>query len=148
MKKCSRCGLEKSHDEFRLNKARRDGLSTYCSPCERDYQKSRYHNPEKHKQIKMARNLYLKNRKDSTRKWYLKTTYGITPEDYQALYDKNNGKCYICLETKEYYLHVDHNHNTGKIRGLLCNTCNRGIGLLKDNAEIISRAARYMEDLV
>lgn len=146
MKKCSRCGLEKNLENFRLNRGRKDGVSTYCILCEREYNKQRYHNPEKHKQIKMNRNLYLQNRKNSTRKWYLKTTYGITLEQYEELFLKHNGKCHICLESKDYYLHVDHNHKTGKVRGLLCNNCNRGLGLLGDSITTLISAARYLED--
>ena len=93
----------------------------------------------------MDRNIYLKNRKDSVRKWYLKTTYGLTPEQYDELYSKNNGKCHICLEKKDYYLHVDHNHSTGEIRGLLCNNCNRALGLFKDSKESLLRAIKYLD---
>lgn len=146
MKKCSRCGLEKDKKDFRLNKGRKDGLSTYCSVCEREYNRQRYNNPEKHKQIKMDRKVYLQNRKSSSRKWYLKATYNITPEQYQEMSDKNNGKCYICLEQKDYYLHVDHDHNTGYIRGLLCNNCNRALGLFKDNRESLLRAIQYLQN--
>lgn len=146
MKKCSRCGLEKNLNHFRLNRGRKDGVSTYCILCEREYNRQRYNNPEQHKQHKMDRNIYLKNRKDSVRKWYLKTTYGLTPEEYQKLYDKSNGKCYICLESKDYYLHVDHNHQTGNIRGLLCNNCNRGIGLLGDSINVLKSAIKYLEN--
>ena len=146
MKKCSRCGLEKSLDNFRLNRGRKDGVSTYCTLCEREYNRQRYNNPENHKQIKMDRNKYLQNRKGSTRKWYLKTTYGITVEQYEDLFAKYDGKCYICMETKDYYLHVDHNHETGKVRGLLCNNCNRGIGLLGDSIDNLKSAIKYLEN--
>jgi hypothetical protein len=93
----------------------------------------------------MDRSIYLKNRKDSVRKWYLKTTYGLVPEQYDALYSRHDGKCYICMEKKEYYLHVDHNHETGKVRGLLCNPCNRAIGLLKEDINILKSAIEYLK---
>lgn len=153
MKKCSRCGLEKELSGFNLNKARRDGTSTYCTPCERDYQKARYHNPEKHKQIKMDRRIYLQNRKSSSRKWYLKTTYNITPEQYLDLLLKNNKGCHICGETKDYWLHVDHDHaccesdrSCGQcIRGLLCHNCNSMLGHSKDAPTTLRKAADYLE---
>jgi hypothetical protein len=146
MKTCFRCKLEKPFSDFFPNKKRKDNVSTYCKPCQLEYARTRYNNPENHKQIKMDRNLYLSNRKDSTRKWYLKTTYGLTQEEYSDLYAKSDGKCYICFESKSYYLHVDHNHTTGKIRGLLCHSCNVGIGMLKDSPELLSLAARYLLD--
>ena len=145
MKTCKRCNIEKALSDFFTNVKRKDGVSTYCKPCQLEYQRNRYNNPEQHKQHKMDRNIYLKNRKDSVRKWYLKTTYGLTPEEYEKLYDKTNGKCYICLESKDYYLHVDHDHETGKIRGLLCNNCNRGLGLFKDSKDSLLRAVKYLD---
>jgi hypothetical protein len=145
MKTCKRCNNEKPKTDFFKNVKRKDGVSTYCKPCQLEYQRQRYNNPENHKQHKMDRNIYLKNRKDSIRKWYLKTTYGLTPEQYQEMYSKYDGKCYICMELKDYYLHVDHNHDTGKIRGLLCNNCNRAIGLLKDSSESLRNAIKYLD---
>jgi len=61
-----------------------------------------------------------------------------------------NGLCAICgkppsrRNVKEMLLHVDHNHKTGKIRGLLCNSCNRGIGLLGDNPDTLFAAEGYL----
>lgn len=144
MKTCKRCNQIKELSEFFKNVKRKDGVSTYCKPCQLEYQRVRYNNPESHERNKMDRNIYLKNRKDSTRKWYLKTTYGLTPEQYESLYSDSNGRCYICKEEKEYYLHVDHNHKTGEVRGLLCNHCNRGIGMLKENIDILESAIKYI----
>lgn len=146
MKTCKRCNTEKSLSDFFGNKKRKDGVSTYCKPCQLEYQRQRYNDPESHKQHKMDRNIYLKNRKNSVRKWYLKTTYGLTPEQYDEMYSKNEGKCYICLEKKDYYLHVDHDHKTGKVRGLLCHGCNNALGLFKDNKDSLLRAIEYLEN--
>ena len=144
MKTCKRCSQTKELLEFFKNVKRKDGVSTYCKPCQLEYQRARYNNPESHERNKMDRNIYLKNRKDSTRKWYLKTTYGLTPEQYENLYNDSDGRCYICKEEKEYYLHVDHNHKTGEVRGLLCNHCNRGIGIFKENINILESAIQYI----
>lgn len=110
----------------------------------------RLRNPEKQKR---ANHRWVENnqgrRRESTRKWQLKTNYGITEEDYQALLEGQEGKCAICLTDtptgKWKVFAVDHCHKTGKVRGLLCNECNRGIGLLKDNAELLKKAAAYLE---
>lgn len=79
------------------------------------------------------------------RKYNLLRQYGITIEDYDLLLKKQNGKCAICGTTepgnRSNNFSVDHDHITGKIRGLLCNDCNRGLGLLKDNA---GKAAKYL----
>jgi hypothetical protein len=81
------------------------------------------------------------------RKHKLKSIYGITLEDYKNILNKQNGKCAICGEPSiNKRFSVDHNHTTGKVRGLLCNNCNTGIGLLKENLEIIQRALLYLKN--
>ncbi len=76
--------------------------------------------------------------------------YGLSPEQYYEIYVKQDGKCAICgkeLPDGEY-LHVDHNKETGEIRGLLCSSCNKGIGLLKDNPQIMEKAIEYVQKKV
>ena len=77
--------------------------------------------------------------------------YKLTPEDYEDLLCECDAKCMICgCSAKEHkartgrFLVVDHDHMTGKIRGLLCATCNRGIGLLQDNPSLLTKAATYL----
>ena len=71
--------------------------------------------------------------------------YGITKEAYYALMVAQNGKCAICGAECWLDLRVDHNHETGAVRGLLCAGCNSGIGLLKENLETLRGAIRYIE---
>ena len=69
--------------------------------------------------------------KHSKRAYNLKVTYNMTLEDYQRMFDTQKGKCAICKKHQnefKYPLHVDHDHNTGKVRGLLCGRCNAGLG--------------------
>lgn len=73
----------------------------------------------------------------------LKSRYGITLEDYEEMYKKQKGKCAICGIKKDK-LNIDHCHNTRKVRGLLCGSCNRGLGLLKDNIEFLNNAIKYL----
>jgi len=75
--------------------------------------------------------------------------YNITLADYDAMYEEQKGKCAICGSTnpktpKNGRFCVDHDHVTGKVRGLLCSSCNRGIGLLQDDYEIILNAYKYL----
>ncbi len=71
--------------------------------------------------------------------------YGINLAEYEALLAKQDGKCAICGGKDEWFsLAVDHCHGTGRIRGLLCSQCNRGLGLFKDNPEHLKRAAEYL----
>ena len=74
--------------------------------------------------------------------------YGVSPEEYVTLYKAQNGKCKICgYKPKDgEYLHIDHNKETGEIRGLLCRNCNLGLGSFKDNPENLIKAAKYVEE--
>lgn len=74
---------------------------------------------------------------------HLKRTYGITLEEYDAMYLKQKGLCAICQKSFAK-LFIDHCHKTEKIRGLLCVKCNAGIGQFEDNVEFIKRALEYL----
>jgi len=70
--------------------------------------------------------------------------YGLTPEQWDAMYEGQRGRCAICKEIPKQSLQVDHCHTTGEVRGLLCPPCNRAIGMLREDPENISRAAIYV----
>jgi len=78
---------------------------------------------------------------------HLWDAYGMSSLDYADLLQKQGGVCAICgeINSNGQRLGVDHTHQTGRIRGLLCSTCNRALGLLKDDAATLRRAARYLE---
>jgi hypothetical protein len=77
----------------------------------------------------------------------LKTRYGITAEDYDRMMDEQGGACAICKAECRIGLRlaVDHDHDTGKVRGLLCTHCNQAIGKLHDDPALIRKAADYLE---
>ena len=88
----------------------------------------------------------LKHKEDIARQ-RRHATYGITSEQYDIIYTKQNGCCAICgkHETKlNRKLSVDHDHETGIIRGLLCYKCNTALGLFGDNIEILKQALNYL----
>ena len=78
---------------------------------------------------------------------FLRKTYGITLTQYNEMFKEQNGGCWICHRPpKKRALHVDHNHKTGKIRGLLCHNCNYGLSrYFKENIENLKRASLYLE---
>ena len=82
------------------------------------------------------------------REYGLSKSYGITEEDYSNILESQNGCCAICNTDKPTgkwnVFVVDHNHDTGEVRGLLCNKCNRGIGYLKDSPDILRNALDYI----
>ena len=71
--------------------------------------------------------------------------FGLTADHHYALQEAQGGVCAICRGVGRRRLCVDHDHNTGRVRGLLCDSCNRGLGLLKDSAELLRVAAAYLE---
>jgi hypothetical protein len=80
----------------------------------------------------------------------LKKLYGLTPEDYETMKANQSGGCAICGRTvvgnkRHQCLHVDHDHATGKVRGLLCHTCNTGLGAFKDSPDLMAKAADYLK---
>lgn len=78
-------------------------------------------------------------------RWILKT-YGITSEQYEALYAAQGGVCYICQRAKgiSKKLAVDHDHQSGFVRGLLCTTCNKILGHLRDDDYAAARIVSYL----
>ena len=93
-----------------------------------------------------SRKWYRKNRARRyaiARKWDLKQ-YGLTPEQYAALVAKQRGRCRICRDNPKT-LCVDHDHVTNEVRGLLCGSCNRALGLFKDKTSLMRKAVAYLE---
>lgn len=89
--------------------------------------------------------------KERIQNYQLKYHYGISKDEYDALYIVQKGKCGICnvfLDEKTNKTHscLDHNHKNGHIRLLLCRRCNSGIGLFDENPECLKNAARYLEE--
>lgn len=79
---------------------------------------------------------------DFTRASMLKYRYGLTVDQYEKMVEDQDGRCKIC--TRESKLFVDHCHETGKIRGLLCNPCNAGMGYLQDDPVVLNAALQYL----
>lgn len=72
--------------------------------------------------------------------------YGLSPADYADLLESQHGTCAICKGKPEGNLHIDHCHETGRVRGLLCGSCNRAIGLLREDQALLAAAAEYLRD--
>lgn len=89
------------------------------------------------------------SKKESTMFGYHFSKYGITSEDFDKLYSKQLGRCAICNTHQidlNKTLSVDHCHTTGKVRGLLCMTCNAGLGMFKDNLNYLDNAFYYIKN--
>ena len=122
---CRDCGCDKEPEEFPRNRRTRTGRGTYCKPC---------HNARNRATIKR---LY-----GNTRHYHLKQRFGIGTAEVDAMIEAQSGLCACCKVAPA--IHVDHDHRTGKVRAILCEPCNGGLGLFKDNPEIIRRAIAYL----
>lgn len=157
---CNRCKTAKRHSEFSKDKSTKDGLKFYCKECDRIshreyYQKNKErinsrskewdkNNPEKRKKIEKR---YRDNNKDVFRNNQLKRKFGITIEEFILMKEECGNQCMICgvhINELNKDLHVDHDHTSGNIRGLLCSTCNSGLGMFKDSTELLKNAIEYL----
>ena len=152
MKKCNKCLKELSLDSFWKNKASKDGHAWTCKECAKARHKEwRHTDVGREKSKKYQKNWEAANPEKAAeynRRAKLKKKYGISLEEYDILEEKQQGRCAICREApsdpRGYRLHVDHCHNTGEIRGLLCSNCNAGIGRFQDSIERLENAIKYL----
>lgn len=121
VKRCAKCLLPKPIGEFKPNDRGYKGHNPYCASCKRD----------------------IEYRQE------LRRNYGLTTEEYKAMLHKQQGCCAICHKPDpERRLSVDHDHTTGKVRGLLCCACNRAIGSLNDDPALCLAASEYLKEHV
>ena len=131
-KVCSKCGVRKERSEYHKDSSRNDGITAYCKECKIKINKNwGINNPEKMKQ--------------SQRRTKRRLAYGILPHEYDQLLIDQDNECAICRSLIGYESAVDHDHETGKVRGLLCGSCNKGLGFFKDNIDYLKAAAKYLE---
>jgi hypothetical protein len=117
--------------------------------AKREYDKQKY---QKNKAvIKLQRKKYYYNNRPKIKHRILSKTYGISLEDFHQKWSDQNGCCDICrkgpFDINKIFnrlLVVDHDHKTRQIRGLLCNSCNRALGLFQDNNNLIQNASKYL----
>lgn len=125
MKRCPDCEQLLELDEFPKNRSTRSGYGVYCKQC---------HN--KRGRLTLSRN-------GGARRYHLRRRYGIEPAQMAEMIRMQGGRCASCGEKPA--VHVDHDHVAGAIRGILCLTCNSGMGHFHDDPAIIRRAISYLE---
>ena len=102
----------------------------------------------------------LERRRQASKKWRethpdkvlnkrYKERYGITLDEYHQMLKDQNHKCYLCgvdeVDSRDGKLCVDHCHTTGKLRKLLCHSCNCGLGHFQDNPDVLEKAIKYLK---
>lgn len=174
MKQCGKCGASKNIEEFSKDRSHGDGYSSQCKICRNKYHRERKahytllksewrkKNPDKNRQTlkkfyyshkeeislqrKILRKLNLNKIRNNENNWRYKKRYGISIEEKNKILLSQEGKCALCKkEISDFSAVTDHDHKTGKIRGILCRTCNFGLGILGDSLESIELVLKYLK---
>ena len=138
MKTCAVCKEIKPFDSYYNSKTAKDGKGYRCKSCD-DLARRKW------------RENNLESSKKSSRRNQLWSTYRMTLDEYDVLFKKQDYKCAICVTKENKVSHndcnfsVDYCHETGKIRGLLCNQCNRALGMFQDSVDILETATTYLK---
>jgi len=125
-RRCSRCGEVKSQEDFPRHRSSPQGRGYHCKPC--------------HARVTRAN---INKNHGSARAFHLKRRYKVDTVQVEWLILQQGGVCAICRTRKA--LHVDHDHATGRVRGILCFNCNREIGKFGDDPALLRSAIAYIE---
>lgn len=141
-KVCTVCMIAKPLDDFYNRRASEDGKAYRCKLCDNlAVAKYREIHKDKYRELQRSR--------------LRKCKYGLTDDSFRELVDLQNNKCAICkteLQQNATNKHspetlcVDHDHKTGKVRGLLCTLCNKALGLFKDDPSLVENALGYLKN--
>jgi len=149
LKFCNGCKEWRSKGDFNKDPKSPDTLHYRCRLCRKKYRRQQ--------EVKERTSVYNKKyaeqnpelMKAKDRKNSLKRFWNMTPEQFEALKEKQGGTCALCNKTESNphkNLCIDHDHTTGKIRGLLCDNHNRAMGLFKDSIEDMEKAIQYLKN--
>ena len=148
---CKNCNIKiTKHNWVRLiDKVNSTFKSLICKQCtfnRKEYYKE-YYKKNKEKRNAASKNWYQDN-KEAVSASNRKRKYGISSEEYDTMLEEQDNKCKICLVSftnlSPQHIHTDHCHTTNKIRGLLCNFCNVGLGHFKDDPKLLLKASIYL----
>jgi hypothetical protein len=160
VKQCRICGELKSLSEFYKASGMKDGHRGECRACFQAERRKNYKSAEAVARTQRWRDANparfkawqaeyrnRPERKRAMRDLYYRRTFGITADDVDALIEKQGGVCAICgrTPTRLASWHVDHCHETGVVRGMLCIDCNQGIGKFHEDPQRLRDAAAYLE---
>jgi hypothetical protein len=141
-KKCSKCEKVKLLSQFNKRSERTVGYRSYCKACQLEYAQQKEVSSRRRERQQGPE--FYASRKPST----FKRMYGISLEERERIWKRQHGKCAICripIELGAKTTHTDHDHETNKVRGLLCVCCNLGLGNFKDSKKHLVKALRYLE---
>jgi hypothetical protein len=143
-KTCTKCKQTKPQSSFQYYPSR-DAYESHCKECRKAYARERYKKDRekiKEQQKKRRQNWHRRDPKARLRA-HLKHKYNLTLEQYEALLVSQNHACSVC--GRKETLSVDHNHQTGDVRSILCRPCNIVLGILKEDPSRLRALAAYIE---
>lgn len=141
---CKRCGVSKPLSEYNITATKRFRKPSVCRNCWTNY-RVRWEGEHPDKRVKYHQKWYGGDGALVRLSYKLQNKYGLTIDDYVAMAEAQDGLCAICAcPEPNGRLCVDHDHETGAVRGLLCHQCNKGVGHFLDSAERCQAAADYL----
>lgn len=146
-KLCRRCNTVKPITEFNKEKGRKDGVCFECRACRSKRRKQPHYRINERESNKKWRHRTIHLRREEQFVRNLRRKFNMKPEEYWQMFEEQNKGCAICRKPNSKSgkkLAVDHCHSTNKIRGLLCNECNTGLGLFDDKIEFLRSAIVYL----
>lgn len=146
-KLCRKCGETKPLEDFHKDRKSKDGHCFYCKECNK--RKTREHYRDNVDKVAEKERGRRRAKSGEYRDYNYRSKYGITLEDYNRMFEEQGGVCATCGQPESRAatdsLAVDHDHETGKVRGLLCSNCNRSLGLLKENIGTLQNLIAYLQ---
>lgn len=145
-KKCAWCKVEKTLEHFYKRTISPDGFGVYCRDC--DNIKSIKYRTKFAEKIRTQRKSFREANKKRLSVSKNRAKLKITVEQFDAMLAERDGRCEMCGKHQsemDRRICIDHCHKTGIVRGLLCDTCNRGLGLLKDDTSLLARGILYLD---
>lgn len=144
MKTCCVCKLSKEMEEFHRDRSHKDGRCSTCKKC--SLARHAVYYSENLEERTTYNKRYQKVNKKKIRDQTRCSIYGLALGEFDRLFAEQGGICAICGSPGgKRGIGVDHDHESGKIRALLCGPCNIGIGMLKDSSVLIQKAADYLK---
>ena len=140
-KKCTNCNETKSTDEFQRNKKKKDGFQSWCRACQNSWNNKSQKIRRSTIEGKQKYNEYMRQFAWNRKK------IGVNPSEYDRKFFEQKGCCAICNRHQSEFnmsLAVDHDHETGQVRGLLCVNCNLFVGRLEKEENIAKKAESYL----
>lgn len=135
-KQCKACNKMKNLKEFPTSKDSYTGYHSYCTLCRREINEA-----HDKKRWSEKRDILVRQRRNAN----YRRRFGMTVENYEIMLSKQGNKCAICSKSANIKtLTVDHDHYTGKVRGLLCDKGNWGLGMYKDDVTLLTNAIKYL----